>query len=101
MKEQEEKGKKGGKKESKEEEKPVEEEDPEEAERKRLEWEALSEEEKFYRTSEDPYKSFSLVFGENSKSMNFDAEQILDLESKIDNNEVKVVLTRKPNMNKE
>ena len=79
LKEQEEKGKKGGKKEVKEEEKPAEEEDPEEAERKRLEWEALSDEEKFYRTSEDPYKAFSLLFPDNSKTVDFNGEQIIEL----------------------
>lgn len=60
------KNKKGSKKDSKEEEKPIE-EDPE-AEKKRLEWEALSEEERFYRTQEDPFKAFSLLWVENTQS---------------------------------
>ena len=60
------KNKKGSKKDSKEEEKPIE-VDPD-AEKKRLEWEALSEEERFYRTQEDPFKAFSLLWVENTKS---------------------------------
>ena len=79
----------------------MEEEDPEEAERKRLEWEALSDEEKFHRTSEDPYKSFSLLFPDNNKAVTLNQEEISELESKIDNNEIEIILTRKPSMGKE
>lgn len=40
--------------------------DPE-AEKKKIEWDALPENVKFYKTSEDPYKGFSLKFIENEK----------------------------------
>jgi hypothetical protein len=95
LKEQEEaKSKKGGKKDAKEEEK-VEEVDPD-AERKRQEWEALSEEERFFRTQEDPYKAFSLLWTDNSKEQKLSSESLRKFEDAVSNGQLSIVLTRRP-----
>lgn len=61
----------------------------------------MSEDEKFYRTQEDPYKAFSLLFETHDFSVTLDEAGINSMETKIDQNEVEIILIRRPDMNEE
>jgi PHD/YefM family antitoxin component YafN of YafNO toxin-antitoxin module len=64
-----------------------------------LEWEALSESERFYRTQEDPYKAFSLRWTDNKKNETLNREHLNQLEAQIAAGQLEIILTRKPEMN--
>lgn len=66
-----------------------------------MEWEALSENEKFYRTQEDPYKAFSLRWADNKKNETLNREQLNEFEAHVAAGQLEITLTRKPEMSEE
>ena len=56
----------------------------------------MSEEERFHRTQEDPFKAFSLQFGEKEKSENLSGDALKQFEGHINKGEVVIRLSRKP-----
>lgn len=61
-----------------------------------MEWEALSEEERFHRTQEDPFKAFSLTWTDHAKEQELKEDSLKTFEDSVSEGSLQIVLVRKP-----